>query len=346
MGHDSSCCRDIIRGIRAYARTKNWVFHNAPSEPEILPPCRKWKPHGVVAYLSTREMARRLLKINNPLVDIACVFSDLGIPAVDVNHLAVGRLAAEYLLERGFRRFGFYGNSWAYCVTLREAGFRERVAESGYAVVSCHTDCLPYMPRPSSWKTIDPRVQKWLTKLPKPVAILASNNAPGRDLADICRLLGLRVPEDVAIIGVDNDDLECELASPPLSSVAIPSLQIGCEAARLLDRLMAGEPPPAAPIFLPPIGVVTRPSTDILMIEDRDVAAALSFIRLHAGEEINVKAVSQAVAVGRRTLEAKFRACCDARFSRRSAAAHREGERVVERHECADAGRCQGLGLC
>ena len=146
----------------------------------------------------------------------------------------------------------------------------------------------------------NPRVQKWLTKLPKPVAILASNDSPGRDLADICRLLGLRVPEDVAIIGVDNDDLECELASPPLSSVAIPSLQIGCEAARLLDRLMAGEPPPAAPIFLPPIGVVTRPSTDILMIEDRDVAAALSFIRLHAGEEINVKAVSQAVAVGLR----------------------------------------------
>jgi LacI family transcriptional regulator len=143
--------------------------------------------------------------------------------------------------------------------------------------------------------------------LTKPVGILASNDIPARDLAEMCRQVGLRVPDEVALVGVDNDRLQCGLAFPPLSSVAIPAERIGYEAARLLDRLMSGRRPPKKPLLLSPLHVVTRQSTDTVAIDDRDVATALTFVRHHAAENVTVAAVAKCAGVGRRVLERKFR---------------------------------------
>ncbi len=157
------------------------------------------------------------------------------------------------------------------------------------------------------WKRSAHRVREWLEKLPKPVGILTANDIPARELADACQRFGLRVPDDVALLGVDNDDLECGLSWPSLSSVATPARRIGYEAAKLLDELMAGKPAPREPMFLPPIAVVTRQSTDTLAIDDPAVVAALRFIRAHATGKICVDDVVGHAVEGRRMLEYKFR---------------------------------------
>jgi len=308
MGQHVSFCRDVIRGVRAYAiNKKEWVFHNGPPEREIIRPLRQWQPDGIIAHLSTWEIARSVLRLGKPLVDIACALPDLEVPTVDVDHVLVGRLAAEHFLERGYRHFGFFGSSWARYSKLREESFRQRLAEADRTVSSCYADYLPHLLALTSWRAVDRRVQRWLSRLPKPAAIFTSNDPPARDLADLCSHLGLRVPEDVALLGVDNDELECRLTSPPLSSISVPAEQVGHEAARLLDRLMSGGPVPDQPLFLSPIRVVTRQSTDTLAVADPVLAVALRFIRQHAAEDLDVAMVADLVGLSRRSLECKFR---------------------------------------
>ena len=245
--------------------------------------------------------------IRKPLVDTSCSVPRLRVPIVDADHQAVGRMAAEHFLERGYRHFGFFGSQWAHYSKLREASFRLRLAEAGYTVSACYVEYLLRAAALIEWKHAAGRVRRWLDGLPKPVAILAANDIPARELADTCRRVGLRVPDDVALLGVDNDDLECGLTSPPLSSVATPARRIGYEAARLLDELMSGKPAPREPLFLPPIAVVTRQSTDTLAIHDPAVVAALRFIRGHAADEIASMTSRGTRRQGRRMLEYKFR---------------------------------------
>ena len=308
MGQDVGFCRDVIRGIRAYAIDKpEWVFQNGPPESSVVQAFRQWKPHGIIAQLLTAELAGEVLKLRKPVVDTSCSVPRLRTAVVDVDHEAVGRLAAEHFLERGHRHFGFFGSDWAHYSKLREASFRRRLAQAGHTVSACYVEYLLRLPALMESKRAAARVRRWLEGLPKPVAILAANDIPARELADACRRFALRVPDDVALLGVDNDDLECGLTSPPLSSVATPARRIGYEAAKLLDELMAGRPAPRQGVFLPPIGVVTRASTDALAIPDAAVVAALNFIRSRAADDIRVDQVAAEAAAGRRMLEYKFR---------------------------------------
>ena len=308
MGQDVSFFREVIRGIRDYAMEKNWAFNNGPFSAETVQYCRAWKPHGIIAHLSERELAKKTLRISVPVIDIACAFSNLKVPVVDVDHHAVGVMAAEHFLERGFRHFGFYGDSQTWYSQIREAAFCERLAtDSRNTISSCYADRFCYPKRQSVWEITDKDARKWLQGLPKPVAILAVDDMPARHLSDICRLCGIKVPDEVALLGIDNDDMECHFAIPPLSSIAIPSQQIGWDTARLLEQMMGGKSPSSHALFHPPIGVVVRQSTDVFAIEDQDVAAALAFIRNHLLEEIRIASIAYEIGIARRTLETKFR---------------------------------------
>ena len=337
MGQDIGFCRDLIRGIRAYTVGKSdWSFQDGPPESSVVEAFRRWKPHGIIAQLLTPEIARAAVALGKPLIDTAYVLPNLEVPVVDVDHEAVGRLAAEHFLERGYRHFGFVGSEWAHFSKLREASFRARLTEGNYCVskrqcretgeqVCSAGRTRPYLPESqytfsacyveyllrvsglTEWKRAARRVRRWLLELPKPVGILAANDIPARELADVCLQIGLRVPDDVALLGVDNDDLECGLTSPPLSSVATPARKIGYESAKLLDALMSGSPAPREPMLLPPIGVVTRQSTDALATQDSAVIAALDFIRKRAADDIGVDDVARHAVQGRRMLEYKFR---------------------------------------
>lgn len=308
MELDVGFSRAVLAGIQAYAiRQGDWILHCAAPDARILPSLRQWKPDGIIAQLAQAGLARSLSRWGRPMVDVACMLPWLKYPVVDVDHRAVGRLAAEHFLDRGFVQFGFFGNGQAVYCREREAGFRQRLQQAGHSVSACHITYLPRLPLSASWTKVDQRARRWLRQLARPVAILASNDQPARDLADICYRLGLRVPEEVAILGVDNDELECRLASPPLSSIAVPAEQIGSEAARMLDCWIGGQSPPSSRLLLPPSGVVARQSTDTLACADPVVRAALQFIREHAGQRIGVETIVRRAGAGRRELERKFR---------------------------------------
>src|SRR5205807_2039185 len=145
---------------------------------------------------------------------------------------------------------------------------------------------------------IDRHVHRWLRRLPKPIGIFAASDIWGMQLSEACRQAHLRVPEDVALLGGGNDDLQCELARPMLSSVVLPTQEIGREAASLLERLLSGAKPPKRPVLLPPTGIAVRRSSEALAFADADLVAAVHFIRSHGHLPLCVADVLREVPVG------------------------------------------------
>jgi LacI family transcriptional regulator len=307
MGQDMGYCRGVLRGIHSYAiHKKMWVFHDSPLDMRILRPLREWEPHGIIAHVSDQKFARKVLALRKPLINTTSTLKDMNIPFVDVDHQKVGRLAAKHFLDRGFKHFGYFGSAWTAFSKSRERGFDKALAKAGFQVAACYAEYLPRPPLDSSWKDVDLQIRNWLLGLPKPAAVLASNDIPARALAEMCRQLGISVPNDVALLGVDNDELECLLSTPPLSSIVNPGEQIGYQAAKLLDRMMSGHRLPRKAFLVPPTHVVARQSTDMIAVADPDVSAAVAFIRNHALENIGVPEVVENLGISRRGLERRF----------------------------------------
>jgi LacI family transcriptional regulator len=307
MGLDLSCTRAMLRGVREFALQRpNWVFRSGAPTEDLLPTLRHWQPHGIISRLHCKKTASRLLRVGKPLVDTGLCVAGIRVPTVDVDHAAVGRLAADYFLARGFLHFGYFGVRSAVYSQVREKSFCRRLVESKCTVSVYRIEYPPQPPTPSHWSVADEQICNWLRELPKPVAIFACNDIRARTIADTCLYLGFHIPGDVALLGVDNDDLECCLTVPPLSSVSVPSERIGYEAASLLDQMIEGELAPQS-VFLPPVGVVTRQSTDTMAISDPIVSAAMKFMYERAVQGINVESVVLHVGTSRRELERKFR---------------------------------------
>ena len=304
-----SFVRGVIQGVRVYAADKpGWILRDGPPRLQLVSHVRHWKPHGIIAGLVLPSVAQELISMGTPLIDTAHTLPNLDVPTVDVDHTAVGCLAAEYFLERMFRSFGFFGSESATYSRIREEAFRQRVVAAGHTVSSCYAEYLADLAAPALWKKSTQKTRRWLRHLAAPAAIFCSEDAPARYLADVCGQVGLRVPEDIALLGAGNDELDCNLSSPTLSSIAVPSERIGYQAAALLDRLMAGEARPRQALLLPPLHVITRHSTDIMAVEDETVQAALQYIRQHAWDDMSVAKLAHDIAVGRRQLERRFRA--------------------------------------
>ena len=302
--------RDILRGIKAFAESRpQWIFTPIAPLPRVVRAMRPLNHHGMIAHIFNRGLAEALLETGKPVVNVSGVLPDLPIPRVAVDHVAVGRLAATHLLDRGIRHFGFVGYPEHAFSAGREAGFKETLEAAGYRLSSHYQRDAGHRDPTGLWEW-DEGLRRWLAGLPRPVGILASHDPQGLALSEACRFSDLRVPDDVALVGVDNDDLLCELARPSLSSVELPAERIGYESARLLDRLLTRPGPysKVQSLLLPPVGVVTRGSSDVLAIGDSEVAAALRFILDHAHEPIQVKDVLAEVPVSRRTLERRVHA--------------------------------------
>ncbi len=229
-------------------------------------------------------------------------------PDIRSDHRAEGALAAEHLLERGFTSFAFFGYPRFAWSGECQSGFTARLQAAGH---SCQhyrrAERVSWHHQQSSWEREVERVAQWIHSLPKPLGLMACNDFRGIQALDACRRAGIAVPEQVAVIGVDNEELVCKLAYPPLSSVVPNARSIGYKAATLLDRLMKGEPEPAVPLLIPPAEVITRLSTDVNAITDPNVAAAMLFIREHACEGIGVSDVLSHVPVSRSVLQRRFR---------------------------------------
>lgn len=300
--------REIHEGIAAYVRAhRPWSVFVEQRELGAMPPRwltrREWD--GILSRPTTRPLTRAFRRMRVPVVDLNDLHSDLGLPRVRSDNQAIGRLAASHLLERGFRSFaycGFSGEAWAderregFVLAVREAGFEPSLYESYW-----------HGPLALPWDVDQDRITKWISKLPRPLGISTCNDLRGQHVLEACRRANLAVPEEVAVIGVDNEELLCRLCDPPLSTVVPNARRIGYEAAEWLDRLMSGAKPPQHEILIPPAGVVTRQSTDTLAIDDPEVGDALRFIRENACEGIRVADVLRHVPISRSLLERRFR---------------------------------------
>jgi LacI family transcriptional regulator len=306
--HNLAYSRGVLRGIKQFAQTRpHWILMPLDTEGLTVRVLKTMQPAGLMALVSTRALAKTLQSSRRPLVNVGGVLSDLTFPQVIVNHQEVGALAARHLRERGFHHFGFVGHPHHFYSTQRETGFRQALDPARHSLARYHERPTRSFRQRGRLLALNEGLHRWLRGLPKPVGVFACHDVWALQVVEACRLTGLRVPDDVAVVGVDNDDLLCELARPSLSSVVVPAERIGYEAAALLERLLERKKPPRKPLLIPPTGVVTRQSSDVLAGGDLEVTTALRFIRAHAHQPLSVEDVLLLVPASRRSLERRFR---------------------------------------
>lgn len=304
--------RDILRGIARYVREHEaWALYHEPhGMGDSVPPwLHSWHGDGIIARIQTREMATQLSLIGVPVIDVLGLVPGLPFPLVHVDNDAIARMAATHLLERGFRRFGYFGIEGENWSAERYAAFSAAVADVQPKVPIYRTRRDAAGKR--SWERAQDRLARWVAALPKPAGVLVCSDQRGPQFLEACRRAGVSVPDEIAVVGVDNDEPLCEVCLPPLSSIQANHLQVGYRAAALLDALRTGIPAPQAAVLVEPQQVVARLSTDVLSINDPAIAAALRLIREHAHERIQVDAIAHQVGLSRSVLQRNFRALLD-----------------------------------
>lgn len=298
----------VIRGIAHYAE-KHALWHLLidPRDHEqrsAIP--EGWRGDGIIARISSRTQWQQIREKNLPVVNVDDVFEGLDrVGTVVTDEPERARLALEHLVGRGFDQFAYFAPPSHRYSKHRGEAFARAVAELGY-------ECNEYQPgyragRKIGWEEQQRRVNRWLAALPRPIAILTVDAHHARQLAEICHFGGVRIPDEVAILAGDADELMCEVSTPPLSSISVACERLGHEAAAMLHRMMAGGAPPNEPMLIPPHGVVSRQSTDVLAIDDPSVVRALRYIRTHAHHGIVVEDILREVPISRRSLEIQFR---------------------------------------
>lgn len=303
--------RGLLRGLAKYSRLHGpWAFYEEPpfymnsgGKKRALYQMKDWGFDGII--MRDTERTQEIIAMGLPTIvtDLREEFS--GSPIIKTDDVTIGKMAAEYLLNRGFRQFAFCGFDNMFWSRDRCRGFADSITEAGFAIAFYKQPKSRIKRLPANELIL---MADWLKSLPKPVGLMTCNDDRGRGVIEACKMVGLHVPEQVAIIGVDNDELICDLSSPQLSSVALNLERSGYEAAELLDKLMAGkEKKTNQKILVQPTRIVTRQSTDILAIEDSEVAESVRFIRQRAREMIQVSDVAKVVSVSRRGLERRFR---------------------------------------
>jgi LacI family transcriptional regulator len=301
--------RGLIEGVVSYNRERRtWSIAFEPHELGASPQwLRHWKGDGILSRLTDHCMIQDLAAKRIPVVHLSVAPEVRRPPMVASDNERIAQLAFQHLWERGLRRFGLCGEPLGAHPYMIERGesFRRQSEAAGCpcSVFAARTSALII----SNWEENLDQIAAWLAGLTKPVGVMASIDERGFQVLSACARAGLRVPEEVAVIGVSADPVLCELSTPPMSSVDLDTPRIGYAAAALLDRLMSGARPPGRPIRIPPRGLVARHSTALVAFDDPDVAAALEFIRDHACDGIRVEDVVRHVAISCSTLERKFR---------------------------------------
>lgn len=300
--------RGLLRGVRRYLTLHGpWsVFIESRAlESEPPPWLKSWRGDGILTRTGTQKMADVIRDVGVPTVELRSTRLKHNFPFIGADNENLGRMIAEHLLERGFRQFAIYDLGTEVFFEQRRQSFVDTVSELGYPV-SIHR--IPgNREQPADWESHQEALADWLQKLPKPVGVMACTDQLGFWLLDACRRAGISVPEEVAVVGAEDDETFCELSIPPLSSVQLHGEKIGFQAAVLLESLMSGEKPPEQPILIPPLGITVRQSSDILAIDDRDLAAALRLIRERACHGVTIEEVLRQVPLSRSSLERKMR---------------------------------------
>jgi LacI family transcriptional regulator len=300
--------RELLFGIRAYLREHAaWsVYLDEHGRGDTVPGwLNKWKGDGIIARVENSTIAEALLATGLPVVDVSFGLERSPFPRVATDSNAVSRLAAEHLRERGFKHFGYCGDARYHWANMRRRHFSEHLRQAGFGC-----EVFPETGadgQPSSWEREIEALARWIRHLPKPAGIFACYDIRGQQVLEACRRLKVVVPDEVAVIGVHNDELLCDLCDPPLTSIIPNARRAGYESAALLKRMMAGEKLSPQVLLLEPLGVASRQSTDVVALDDPRLAQAVRFIRESAGRNITVNDVLKAVPMSRTIFERRFK---------------------------------------
>ncbi len=294
---------EVLKGLRAYAiQSQPWTFEFKfrPKLEDMVHELKENKPDGLVIDPLESIHLPLVEGLGIPFVTITEQWGQQ-VPRVGLDEMAIGSMAASHYLERGYEYYAFCGHRDIPYSTHREEGYRRSLESAGRIPIIFNGRFIA----PDEVETIR-QFDRWICELPTPCAVFACHDHLAFRLCQMARNQGLNVPVDLAILGVDNDEFLCEFGNPQLSSIDPAAEQVGYQAGAMLGRLIAGEPPPDEPVLIPPKGVVTRHSTDVLAITDPLIARALHFIREHSHEPLSVSDVLSEVPMSRRTLERRF----------------------------------------
>ena len=298
--------RELLGGVRRYvAEHGPWSTFIELRALESSPPpwLRNWDGDGIISRTFTQETADIIAATGLPAVETRSSHLCRDLPSVGMDNRLIGRTVAEHFLNRGYRTFATYS-------LHTERFFEERVQNFVTTVRAAGCDCALLPERESDsvkdWEKSQSRLITWLNKLPKPVGIFAANDQMGVRLLDACQRAGLSVPEEVAVVGTENEETLCEFASPPLTSLRFDGATVGYLAAQMLDQLMSGKVLAQREILVPPKGIVVRASSDDLVINDQLVARAARLIREGATTGVTVDEICRKLNASRSTLERRM----------------------------------------
>ncbi|MFH1197807.1 MAG: DNA-binding transcriptional regulator [bacterium] len=297
--------RQLIIGIARYSRINGpWSFYKEPIDlKSSIPYLTSWKPDGIIMRDSL--ITKELLKLKVPTIfAIHNSKYPKTLPIIKTDSFAIAKMASEHLLSKGLKNFAFCGFDDFDWSKERGYYFNYFINEVGCKV---HIYAQPLNTSKLDWRKEQQHVGKWINSLPKPVGIFACNDDRGQHILEVCKMINLKVPEDVTVIGVDNDPMICETGYPPLTSIALNVESAGYESAKLLHELLSGKKMEGQQIIVSPTHVVQRQSTDILSVDNHDVALAIRYIRDNAKSKILVRDVVKATGISRHTLEKYFK---------------------------------------
>lgn len=301
--------RGLLEGVIRFSHeVGNWLLAFEPRRTEDPPKwLADWRGDGILSRASTPAMARLIQRCQIPTVHLHP--ASAAQPLVAGDNQSIAEQAFFHLKEKGLKHFGYCGLPPDYNPHLVDRGerFRQLVEASGSDCFMFAGDlCTELLI--ADWSGEQKDIIRWLRTLPKPVGVFACLEERAFQLLEACRQAKFRVPEEIAVIGAGNDALLCNMSIPSLTCIDTDAPRTGYEAARILDRIMNGEQPPSEPLLIPALGVIPRRSTEMLAVDDPDVAAALRYMKEHVTKGLQVSEILQHVPVSQPVLERKFKA--------------------------------------
>jgi len=270
----------------------------------ILKWAKEWKANGIMGQFYNDSNLEILL--NEGISVVAQDFKERHeiVPNVSGDYKRVGILGAEYFLRKGYKNFAFYGFRNIVWSRERAQSYEERLQQEGYNVH--YFEHKRKFKSRELWYYKPSSLSKWLKSLPKPIGLMACDDNQGLHISEACRLANIRIPEEVAVLGVDNDEILCNLSDPPLSSIGQNTVKGGYDAARLLHTMIKSKNQEYYDIVVEATTVTTRNSTDIYAASDTYIGNALKFIHNNMDKNLKVDNVLQQVPLSRRSLEKRF----------------------------------------
>lgn len=303
---------NLLRGILEYSKSREpWVVCRMPPSykqtygiPGVLNWAKKWEADAIIGQFDDDDNVE--LFRENGIIALAQDFKSrfAVIPNITSKYEQTGQMAADFFLQKGFRNFAYYGYKDVIWSEERCMGFRDRITEKGFGDYFYE---YQKQPLENLWYYESEPLIQWIKLLPHPIALMACDDTRANKIMEVCRILGIHIPEEIAVLGVDNDEIICSLSDPPLSSVSLNIVKGGYEAAQLIDKLIQNRGAACEDVIIQPVTIVNRLSTDIYATDHPAILAALKYIHQNLANRLNVEDIVRQVPLSRRLLEVRFR---------------------------------------